>query len=54
MWPFLFFFLSILFLSRIVGLTTTKEGKGEAGELVVSRRPVEKKARLLAETIRDW
>lgn len=36
MWPFLFFFLSILFLSRIVGLTTTKEGKGEAGELVVS------------------
>jgi len=36
MWPILFFFLSVLFLSRIVGLTTTKKGKGEAGEMVVS------------------
>ena len=36
MLPILFFFLSVLFLSRIVGLTTTKKGKGEAGEMVVS------------------
>ena len=36
MWPFIFFFLSVLFLSRIVGLTTPKKGRGNAGEMVVS------------------
>ncbi len=37
MWPIIYLFFSCLFLCLVIGLITTKKGKGIAGEYVVSR-----------------
>jgi hypothetical protein len=37
MWSLVYLFLSLLFLFFVIWLTTSKKGKGIAGELVVSR-----------------
>ena len=36
MWPFVYLFISILFLSFVIWLITDKKGKGLAGEMVAS------------------